>query len=300
MPSEPVSDGAASNGAASNGAASGGAAGDGVASNGAASGGAASDGVAGDGVAGDGVAGDGSTEGRRPLRRGVPTGVRTVPPADPDATRVVLIRHGEARCNVEGVVGGPLGCHGLTEVGRHQVDALRRRLEATAELARASVLVASTLPRAIETAQLLAPAVGSGDVPVTTDCGLCELHPGRSDGLTWDEVVQRYGAPDWDTDPTTPLAPEGESWVGFVDRAAAAVAALADGHPGATVVAACHAGVIEATVLRWLAPGRARLGLRTRHASLTEWERVGNTWRLVRYNDAAHLASLDQEVRTAG
>jgi len=41
-------------------------------------------------------------------------------------------------------------------------------------------------------------------------------------------------------------------------------------------------------------PGR-RLKLRTAHASLTEWEHDGQGWRLLRYNDAAHLAGLPAE-----
>ena len=52
---------------------------------------------------------------------------------------------------------------------------------------------------------------------------------------------------------------------------------------------ACHAGVIESTLLRFLpVVGRAcvRLGLRTDHASLTVWERNDGAWLLRRYNDA--------------
>ncbi len=37
---------------------------------------------------------------------GVPDGVRRIFPSRPDATRIVLVRHGEAVCNVNGVVGG--------------------------------------------------------------------------------------------------------------------------------------------------------------------------------------------------
>ncbi len=46
--------------------------------------------------------------------------------------------------------------------------------------------------------------------------------------------------------------------------------------PGETVVVACHAGVIESTLLRFLpiSPSCERLGLRTEHASLTVWERT--------------------------
>jgi probable phosphoglycerate mutase len=223
--------------------------------------------------------------------RKVPAGVRTVPAGEAAATRIVLVRHGEAVCNVAGVVGGRRGCQGLTTYGRDQVIALARRLAATGELRDATALYASVLPRAVETATLLRPTVGPGDLPVVTDCGLCELHPGASDGLAWEEAVARFGEPDWDRDPTAPLAPGGESWSGFVARAAAAVDAVASAHPGCRTVLACHAGVVEATLLAWLCPGQTRLGLRTAHASLTEWERTSDGWRLLRYNDAAHLAA---------
>ena len=77
-----------------------------------------------------------------------------------------------------------------------------------------------------------------------------------------------------------------------MDRAAAALEQLARRHGGATIVVVCHAGVIEASMLRFLpvAPARHRLKLRTAHASITQWERSEDAWQLVRYNDAAHLS----------
>ena len=98
------------------------------------------------------------------------------------------------------------------------------RLAASGELAGADALYASVLPRAIETAGLLAPALGAagpGSEPVpplevVTECGLCELHPGDADGLTWSEFTDRFGTLNWDVDPGQPIAPHGESWTGFV------------------------------------------------------------------------------------
>ena len=211
-----------------------------------------------------------------------PAGVRTTPPGDAGATRIVLVRHGEAICNVEGVVGGLSGCRGLTPKGVDQVGSLAERLIRTGELAGADALYASSLPRALETAQLLAPALDQGrdGVPleVVQDCSLCELHPGAADGLSWGEFSARFAEPEWDIDPDQPLAPGGESWKGFVDRASGAVAELARRHVGELVVVACHAGVVEATMLRFLPldPSVNRLGLRTRHASLTIWEHRGS------------------------
>lgn len=237
-------------------------------------------------------------------RRIVPTGVRTVSSAAPGATRLVLIRHGEAVCNVTGVCGGPIGCEGLTELGRHQVAELRDRLVRTGELAGATARYASILPRAVETAELLAPALdpsssgapGEGPPPLVTDCGLCELHPGEADGLGWIEFTERFAAVDWDEDPTQPIAPGGESWTGFVTRVSAALEVLTGRHPGELVVVACHAGVVEASLLAKLPVegGRAgaRLGLQTRHASMTTWEVRAGHWQLLGYNDTARRPAV--------
>jgi probable phosphoglycerate mutase len=241
-------------------------------------------------------------------RSSPPAGIRTMAP-NPSGfppTRVVLVRHGEAECNVSGVCGGIKGCTGLTAQGVGQVTALADRLATTGELAGADALYASVLPRAIETAELLAPALRPlgpdraffGSPPtITRECGLCELHPGEADGLTWEEFSARYEGPDWDQHPDQPIAPGGESWTGFVLRVAAALEALAARHPGGLVVVACHAGVIEASLLSMLplVGGRAgaRLQLRTLHASLTTWEVEQDRWRLLGYNDAGHLRRLD-------
>jgi probable phosphoglycerate mutase len=230
---------------------------------------------------------------------GVPTGVRRVVPPTAGATRIVLVRHGEARCNVDGIVGGIRGCTGLTDLGRRQVSALVARLEWTGDLEGATALYASVLPRAVETAEILRPVVGSGKLDVVQECALCELHPGESDGLSWQEVVDRFGVPEWDTDPDTVIAPGGESWSAFVPRAAAAVGALALRHPGELVVAAVHAGVIESTMISFLEipPAVSRRGwTRIVHASLTEWEWVPteSRWVLIRFNDACGIPTDSQ------
>ncbi|MGP8058589.1 MAG: histidine phosphatase family protein [Acidimicrobiales bacterium] len=222
-----------------------------------------------------------------------PPGVRTTGAASGRPTRVVLVRHGEAVCNAEGVVGGVRGCTGLTELGVRQVDALAERLARTGELAGVAALYSSVLPRAVQTARILAPALerwreGPPLEPVE-DCDLCELHPGQADGLTWPEFAERFEVPDWDADPDQVLAPGAESWRGFTARAAAGVTALADAHPGQLVLAACHAGVIEATMVHFVPVRPIRLGLRTEHASMTEWERQGDGWLLRRYNDATPI-----------
>jgi probable phosphoglycerate mutase len=184
-------------------------------------------------------------------------------------------------------------------VGVGQAEALRDRLVATGELASATAVYASVLPRALETAAIVAPGLGRRQA--VADCDLCELHPGEADGLTWSEFVTRFEAPDWDQDPDAVLAPGGESWTGFVHRVSTVLAATAQRHPGALVVIFCHGGVVEASLesLLPVAADRGRLRLRTQHTSLTEWEWGPDGWRLLRYNDAAHLAGRPVEVEAA-
>jgi probable phosphoglycerate mutase len=222
--------------------------------------------------------------------------LRVFPPV-PGATRVVLIRHGEAECNLNRVIGGVKGCTGLTARGRVQVAALADRLYESGELRGATTLYSSVLPRAVETAERLRPVVGRGPKAlgaVVEQCDLCELHPGESDGRTWDEVVELFGVPDWDRDPDAPIAPGGESWSGFIARASDAVRALAGRHPGELVVAVVHAGVIEASMISFLGvPSDVyrRGWVHIVHASMTEWAWVPSEhrWILMRFNDACGI-----------
>ena len=211
--------------------------------------------------------------------------------AEETPTRLVLIRHGESRSSVDRVVGGHQGCGGLTDAGRAQAEALRDRLARTGELAETSALWTSILPRAIETAEIIAPALGG----LTADrhCDLCEMHVGEADGITWDEFEERY-RPSRSRSPYDPICPGGESWAGFLVRAGGALRRLADDHTGQTVVVVCHGGVIDASfaALGNLALRRS-FDLRIENASITEWTSdpaaAELRWRLNRFNDTAHL-----------
>lgn len=210
---------------------------------------------------------------------------------EPTGTRLVLIRHGEAFCNARGVVGGPVGCGGLTDLGRAQATELRDRLIKSQEFADAVALYTWVLPRSIETAYIISPGLPDSLV-ATQDCNLCELHPGEADGMTWDEMINRFGGPDWDLEPDAPFSPGGESWTGFYERCCAALSEIAERHAGQLVILVVHGGVIEQAVkmVEGASP-EARLGLRTENCSMTEVEFDGERRRLLRYNDLAPLAA---------
>src|SRR5450759_11900 len=133
-------------------------------------------------------------------------------------TRLVLIRHGESRASVDRIVGGHQGCRGLADLGVAQAAALAERLAATGELGKVDALVASVLPRAVETAQLIAPALGWSPADIRQDCAFCELHPGECDGMTWEDFQRAYGDPDMGRNPYVPLSPGGESLADFYLR----------------------------------------------------------------------------------
>lgn len=217
-----------------------------------------------------------------------PEGVRARGPV-PTGSRLVLIRHGEAVCNAEGLFGGPLGDTGLTELGRAQAAALAERLASSGELRDAVAHYSSTLPRAEETAAYIQDTVGAGlaAVPVA---GFCEIEPGEADGLRFDEFVAQNRFPDWDADPEAELAPGAESWAGFTRRAWAALEECATRHEGELAVVVCHGGIIESAMkLVYGVSAGARLRLRTENCSMTEVEVRDGVWHLLRYNDRAPL-----------
>jgi probable phosphoglycerate mutase len=217
-----------------------------------------------------------------------------------DGTRMVLVRHGESRAQQMHTVGGHDGCTGLSDQGRRQAQALARRLSDTAELADASVLYASFMARAVETASIIAGAVGGG-LDVVQECDFCEFHPGEADGLSWREQQSRWPMPTpFDADHRR--APGSETWNEMAERVGRGLDAVVDRHPGETIVIVCHGGVIIQALARWigldLSSDASPAWFDPANTSLTEC-RLGSSphsarsagLKLVRYNDHAHLLS---------
>ncbi len=210
-------------------------------------------------------------------------------------TRLVLIRHGEAQVAVDGILGGERGCRGRSAPGRRQAEALRDRLKSTGELGEVDALYASSLRRAAETAEIIAPALG--DLPIRIDRELREFDPGDADGMAWEEFNERYPPPEV-RDPHRPRAPGAESWVAFGERVERALARIVADHTDETVVIACHGGVIEHAFHLWGIPTNDGLFIEIFNTGITEfvwsepwpWHQPSApAWRLVRHNDAAHL-----------
>lgn len=212
-----------------------------------------------------------------------------------------MVRHGESVVSVRQVVGGEQACEGLSALGRRQAEALRDRWKTHPP--GIDVLASSTMPRALETAKVLNEALGR--LPIHTYVDLVEHRPGDADGLPYRDVEEIYGPIDWHTRPHRPYAPNAEGIQEFHHRTSRALEQVLDDHRGATVAIACHGGVIDVAFRYFLdLPRRGHFDLWTLNTSITEFvvddtgDRRGR-WRLVRYNDHAHLAGLPHETPRA-
>ena len=209
------------------------------------------------------------------------------------ATRLVFVRHGESNASVNRIVGGPLSCSGLSELGRRQAEALAARLALHCPTA---TLVSSSYPRAIETAAALAQAFGGVTVREIGELG--EQFPGPDcDGLTFEEYVRKFGETAWHKNPYENGFPGGETVAAFQHRVATAVSQLATEYRGREVVVSCHGGVIDRVMRLFLhAPPTGMFEIHTVNCSITEFTEIEpGSWRLHRYNDTGHLSGLPSE-----
>lgn len=206
-------------------------------------------------------------------------------------TKLFLVRHGESSCTVKKIVGGIKGCSGLSDLGKLQVQALAERIAQTKEFGQLDGVYSSVLPRAIETGEILISKLNSGLV-IKKQCDLCELHPGVADGLDWQQADEEFGLKSFFHDPNQPLSPQGESWASFLDRVKSSLENLVEVHTGQNIVVATHGGMIDGSLIQFLQlPHYGRkANLRSENASITEWNIRDDKWRLVRYNDTAHLS----------
>jgi probable phosphoglycerate mutase len=205
-------------------------------------------------------------------------------------TRLVLIRHGESNVTVRGVIGGPRSCDGLSDLGRRQAERLRDRLSETGELA-VTTLISSAYPRARETTEIIQPSIG---LEIEIDPAFGEHDPGpQCDGLEYQEFIATHGTPDWRGDPHGVVFPGGETVAEFHHRVGEALSRTLREHDGGVIALVCHGGVIEAVFRYIVRFPAAPFDLHSLNTSLTEFAQTHpGRWRLMRYNDAAHLAGL--------
>ncbi|MEV0438575.1 histidine phosphatase family protein [Streptomyces spectabilis] len=194
--------------------------------------------------------------------------------------RIILWRHGQTSWNLERRFQGSTDIE-LTEAGAAQA---RRAARLLASL-KPDAIIASDLKRAAATAAELAAVTG---LDVTHDEGLRETYAGEWQGLTHEEIIDRFGEQYAAWKRGEPVRRGGgELETEVADRAAPIVLRHAEKLPeNGTLVVASHGGTIRTTIGRLL-------GLESHH-----WESLGGLsnccwsvlgrgargWRLLEHN----------------
>jgi probable phosphoglycerate mutase len=205
-----------------------------------------------------------------------------------DATRLLLVRHGETDWNATGRIQGhsdtPLNVLGLTQARR-----AARRL--TSEPVRA--LYSSDLARAHGTATVIGHALR---LPVITSLQLRERSYGVWEGLTAAEIQARY--PEqfiaWRARSADFAPPQGESGSQFLTRALAELQAIARRHVGELVVVVTHGGFCYVVINHILGSVHGdRREFSFGNASIHLLEVTGDRWSVPWMNEIAHLHSAE-------
>jgi broad specificity phosphatase PhoE len=142
-------------------------------------------------------------------------------------TEILFVRHGETEWNRlhrwQGHADTP-----LNDTGRRQARELARELAAQ----RVDAVYSSDLSRARETAEAIAAEHG---LPVHLDPDLREIDVGGREGLTREEVEQRFPDGGWD----------GETRDAHTRRVLRALERIAAEHPDGRVVVVGHGGTLR-------------------------------------------------------
>ncbi len=213
------------------------------------------------------------------------------------STRLILVRHGASRSTEIQIVAGHSGCRGLSAEGVLQSERLSRRwlLEPPFDDEHPfGGAYSSMMRRSQETARIALSPLGL--VLNGTSCGLCEIHPGVTDGMTWKEVAEKFGEFDVFGNPDVPIARGAESWNEMRIRVIGFLESLVLAHLGETILIFTHKGVIDATLEAWLKGSPYDLAVGPQNTSLTTWiVEVGEHGKvqpaLASYDDVSHLSN---------
>jgi probable phosphoglycerate mutase len=206
-------------------------------------------------------------------------------------THVVIIRHGQSRGNAEGRFGGhtdtPLSARGL------------RQAEATAKALateKFSAIYSSDLPRAIQTASVLARVA---NVPLEPTDALRERSVGVMEGLTFEEAAERHPEQyqallrrDFEH-----VILGGESYRQTLDRASRQLDEAIAKHKGGRIALIAHTGTICILILHLMgaldAPDLKPVWIATANCGIARFElREDGFIRVLSINDTRHLAGI--------
>jgi len=207
-------------------------------------------------------------------------------------TQLILARHGQTYGNVERRWQG-WSDTSLNEVGQQQALRLAERLRPAK--GQIDALYSSPLIRAYQTARPIALAL---DLPIRLVDGLKEFHFGLIEGLTTPEFETRFpeAFDKWVNSTDFEFTyPGGESRAGFFRRVSDTIEAIADRHPGETVLVITHGGTLRGILAHFLPDDTEKwLTFSANNGSLTYLNVNGHGPQLITLDDRDHLAGIDK------
>ena len=204
----------------------------------------------------------------------------------PDATDLLLVRHGASEAYRDGMPFALVGGHGdppLSAEGAEQANLVSERLAA----AGVAAIYVTNLRRTAETAAPLAARLG---LEPRLEADLREVYLGEWEGGLFRKNVAeghpvsvRMAAQErWD------VIPGAESSARLTGRVRAAISRIAAAHPGQRVAAFTHGGVIgEALAIASGSRPFAFLG--AENTSISRLVIAADRWIVRGFNDTAHL-----------
>ena len=200
--------------------------------------------------------------------------------------KLILVRHGETMWNRENRILGHTDID-LNEKGRKQAELLGVALKDE----EVTAIYSSPLKRASETAGEIA---RYHHLDVLPDDSFMEIDAGELDGLTFEEVVKRYGEflKGWANKESSLKIPGGESMAELEMRAWSAVKKLVEIHADDTAIVVSHSLAIQSIICRALEMGLSdtrRLRLDLASISILNFGKGGVS--LLLYNDTCHLGN---------
>ena len=200
-------------------------------------------------------------------------------------TTLYVVRHGQTVANATGVIQGQTDVL-LDETGLAQARLVGARLKKR----HFDAIYSSDLTRAMVTAREIA----DGRKIISTP-PLREWHLGHWQGISIEQIKVDFAEEyqKFSSDAPDCTIEGGESTAEFQQRIAAFLHSIAQNHPGETVLAVSHGGLmvkaLKLVLQQSSLPRRPRAD-NTSIAIFKTFDR-GESWQLVRWNDTAHLDS---------
>lgn len=154
-------------------------------------------------------------------------------------TKLILIRHGRTLWNSSGKFQGQSDIE-LSQEGVSQAEKLAENFPVT----HIDRVYSSNLKRAYITGEIIAKKF---NVPIIKDKRLCEVSFGSWEGLTYDEIHEKWPN-EIETMFSTPdvlTMPEGESFAQVQKRGVEALLDIVNKHPDETIAITAHGGILR-------------------------------------------------------